>query len=236
MNNEPTTTDLVLLVEDNKVEIKIIRHALSGICEIVEATTIEEARLALKNHNFSLILLDAGLPDGCGFALCEEIRKSPVLQNTPIFFITGRSGIDDRVGGFTVGADDYIIKPIEPSEFAARVRSKLKRKSAVQKDFIRGRFHVNLMTQKISIVKEDGSKEPLELTPLESKIMIHFLQNEGQIFSRQDLMKAIWGESTHISAHTVDTHISSLRKKMGDFGTQIKSIQKQGYCYQNKTN
>jgi len=225
---------LILLVEDNDLEIKIIQSALSQDCEIITASTVQAAQKALANYSFSLILLDVGLPDGCGYKLCEQIRNTNVTKHTPIFFLTGHGSVEERVSGFALGADDYIVKPFEPSEFIARVQAKLKRQSGQgAKSFTEGQFFVDVTRQQISILKGE-SKEQLNLTPLETKIMIHFLQNVGQVFSRPDLVKAIWGESTHISHHTVDTHISSLRKKMGDSAHHLTSVQKQGYCYQNK--
>lgn len=227
--------NLVLLVEDNEFEIKIVQSILSQDCEIIAVKTIQSAQEALQNHVFALILLDVGLPDGCGYKLCEYIRSSSKAQHTPIIFLTGRGSVEERVSGFTLGADDYIVKPIEPREFIARVRAKLKRPpgSQVAKSFTEGDFFVDVVRQQVSILRSQ-SKELLNLTPLESKLIIHFLQNEGTVFSRQDLVKAIWGESTHVSSHTVDSHISSLRKKMGDFAQHLTSVQKKAIAIKAK--
>ena len=222
----------VLSIEDNKDEREIIRSAIGAYCLLTEAETLHKAEEILKKQIFSLIILDGSLPDGDGFKFCQRLREDHGSY-IPIIILSSRGGVDERVSGFAMGADDYIVKPFEPVEFAARVQAKLKLNSIItlQKSFTKGQFHVDVMAQRIYLTKEDDSKEQLNLTPIESKLMIHFLQHEGQILSRQDLMKTIWGESTHISSHTIDTHISSLRKKIGGEAKNLRAVLRKGYCY-----
>ena len=228
----------ILIVEDNDVESAILRTTLQHVGQLVFVSTIQQAEQALSNETFSMVITDVNLPDGDGFSLIKKIRGERKTSDTPVFVLTGRTAVDDRVAGFALGADDYVLKPYEPSELAARVVRKLQRRATTgsHTSLVHGQFHADFLTQKVSILKEDGSRAQLHLTPIESKLLIHFLQNEGQVFSRQALIKKIWGESTHVSDHTVDTHISSLRKKIGESAQFIKAIVKKGYCFdsQNK--
>lgn len=228
----------ILIVEDNDVESAILRTTLQHVGELVFVGTVQQAEQALTTNSFSMVITDVNLPDGDGFTLIKKIRADHKTSDTPVFVLTGRTAVDDRVAGFALGADDYVMKPFEPTELAARVTRKLKRRAATgsHTSLVHGQFHADFLTQKISIIQTDGSREQLNLTPIESKLLIHFLQNEGQVFSRQALIKKIWGDSTHVSDHTVDTHISSLRKKIGESAQFIKAIVKKGYCFdsQNK--
>jgi DNA-binding response OmpR family regulator len=228
----------ILIVEDNDVESAILRTTLQHVGQLVFVSTIQQAEQAIAGENFSMVITDVNLPDGDGFSLIKKIRADRKTSDTPVFVLTGRTAVDDRVAGFALGADDYVLKPYEPSELAARVTRKLQRRAMTgsQTSLVHGHFHADFLTQKISVLQADGTRAQLNLTPIESKLLIHFLQNDGQVFSRQALIKKIWGDSTHVSDHTVDTHISSLRKKIGESAQFIKAIVKKGYCFdsQNK--
>lgn len=227
MKKEP-----VLLVEDAPDMQLIVRATLGNECDLICAASLEEARKIVREKDFSLILLDVVLPDGSGFDFCLALRTEPNFKNTPIFFLTGEDGISQRVMGFDLGADDYIVKPFEPFEFKARVFNKLKRKPTgnEQSSFSRGAFLIDWAAQKATMVKA-GERRELSLTPIEFKLLVQFLRNEGKIFSREELLVAVWGSSVHVSGHTVDTHISSLRKKVGDYASYFKAVVKKGYCY-----
>lgn len=155
----------------------------------------------------------------------------PEFADLPIIFLTGHGEIEDKVLGFQLGADDYVTKPIEPTEFTARVLGKLRRQKSTQTVIKQGGYRVDLSKQKAFSADGNGQEVELNLTPIEFKLLTHFLQNEKKIFSRQDLLQLFWGNTVHVSGHTVDTHISSLRKKMGPAGILLHSVFKKGYCF-----
>lgn len=228
----------VLLVEDARDMQLIVRATIGAECDLSIASTLSEARQLIRDADFSLILLDVVLPDGSGFDLCHALRAEANFKNIPIFFLTGEDGVSQRVMGFDLGADDYIVKPFEPQEFKARVLAKLKRGTAAAgpSSFSRGKFTIDWTAQKASMVKTDGAKVDLALTPIEFKLLVQFLKNEGKVFSREELLESVWGGTVHVSGHTVDTHISSLRKKIGEYSTFIKAVVKKGYCYSPENN
>jgi two-component system, OmpR family, phosphate regulon response regulator PhoB len=221
----------VLLIEDDPIVQHLVRSALLEVCELSNAATVAEAMSVLETNTFDLIVLDIVLPDGDGYDFCKALRENPKYMDTPVVMLTSKSAIDERVRGFVVGADDYVVKPFSAKELSARVSSKLKkRKGLFRTDFTIGNFFVDLKTQNVSALNPAGMKQALNLTPIEFRLMVHFLQYEGYIFSRPELVKVVWGDSTHVSTHTVDTHISSLRKKMGESSRHLKAIFRRGYC------
>ena len=223
----------VILVEDAPDMQMIVRATIGADCELTCASNIQDAQKLIHENDYALILLDVMLPDGSGFHFCRTLRGDDKFKSIPIFFLTGQDEVSQRVMGFDIGADDYITKPFEPNEFKARVFSKLKRKSEAteQSSFSRGLFTIDWGTQRASLAKKDGTKQELSLTPIEFKLLVQFLKNEGKTFSREELLIAVWGSSVHVSGHTVDTHISSLRKKVGEFGAFFKAVVKKGYMY-----
>lgn len=220
----------ILLVED-VVEVQmIVKATLQSVAELDCAGSIAEAEVLLKKNNYSLLLLDGHLPDGDGFEYCKNLREKKEYAEVPIIFLTGQSEVNRKVLGFSLGADDYITKPIEPAEFVARVMSKLKKAQSSATSFRKGGFHADLNVQKVYIA-QDGKETDLGLTPIEFKILVHFFRNEGKTVSREELLKQVWGNKIHVSDHTVDTHISSLRKKMGPSSKMIKAVIKNGYRF-----
>ncbi len=222
----------VLCVEDNALTAKLVQSTISSLCELTIAGTIKEAMAKLETLNVDLFILDVELPDGNGFEFCQKLRESSRWANTPIIFLTALSEVEQRVQGFALGADDYITKPLEPREFKARVASKLKRSSpAMETFFEKANFGIDLKLQKIFRSPSSGDREDLNLTPTEFKLMMHFLQNQGVTLSRQDLVGQVWGSAVHVSDHTVDAHISTLRKKIGPSAQYLKAVIKKGYCF-----
>lgn len=206
----------------------VVQSLLGPVYELTCVENLAQAEKALKDETFSLLLLDVILPDGDGFVFCEKLRKDSSMLNLPIIFLTSKNDIEDRVRGFNLGADDYVVKPLEPNEFMARVKAKLVRRQATKPPdiFKKGNFKIDSISQKVYL-----SDRELGLTPIEFKLFSLFLKNEGQVYSRPDLKKFVWGPSIHLSDHTVDTHVSSLRKKLAPYSPCLKSVVKTGYIF-----
>ncbi len=218
----------ILVVEDTRATLALIRASLEDIAEVTCATSLAEAESFLKAGSFDLMVLDVMLPDGDGFSLCEKVRSSPAHARTPVIFLTGQSEIDDRVRGLKLG-DDYVLKPFDGEELKARVQARLRRAGDGEAPLEAGGFRVDMNRQAVLLSSPDGGERDLDLTRIEFKILVLFIRHPGTPFSRAEVLKKVWGEGTHVSEHTVDTHISTLRKKIAPGGAQVTKIAKQGY-------
>jgi DNA-binding response OmpR family regulator len=221
----------VLLVESDPEVCRQVTKALSDAVDLTCVETAKGALNTLANKSFSLLLLDVKLPDGSGIEFCKSMRQLEEYHDLPIFFLTQESEITGKVRSFEAGADDYILKPVDPAELRARVLGQIRRRSNAYSQIRVDNYRVDFNQHKIFDVAADNSEIPLALTPLEFKIFSHFLKNPTKIFTRGELLRLFWGNNVYLSKNTVDTHISSLRKKLGAGSVGIKSVFKQGYCY-----
>jgi two-component system, OmpR family, phosphate regulon response regulator PhoB len=154
---------------------------------------------------------------------------------TPVVFLTGESHVTQKVRGFELDAEDYITKPIEPREFSARIASRLRKidnPTAANTQFLtRAEFHIDLSTHTASIQGSAGQLRELGLTPTEYKLLVHFLRHEDELITRDELRKAAWGDKVHVTSHTVDTHLSALRKKLGPEARYLQAVIRKGYRF-----
>lgn len=226
----------ILLVEDAKDVQMIVKSILGSNYHVTVGSNSKEGLNALKEKSFSLVVLDINLPDGDGFVFCTQLRADPKHKHTPVFFLTGKNQTEDKVKAFAIGADDYIVKPLDPAEFKARVDAKIRRLSeelADQNIFEKAPFRVLLAQQKIFLVSGDSEKD-LELSSIEFKLLYYFLRNENQVLSRAQILNDVWGTGIHITDRAVDTYVYALRKKLGDHSSLIESVPRVGYRYAAK--
>lgn len=226
----------ILLVEDSEECQLMTIQALIGIdMNIRTAKSIKQAIHLIDSHkqDIDLVLLDLGLPDGHGLEVLNHIQSISKAKDIPVFLLTSKSDIESKVSAFSLGADDYLIKPIDPIELRARLDMRL-RKTRTQKrslQTIRKRnLKIDIALMKASLEK-DNREIDLELTVKEFKILSLLVQNEGHVYSREELVKVIWGNSTHVLARTIDTHVCSLRKKLRSFASAIECIPSVGYRF-----
>jgi two-component system catabolic regulation response regulator CreB len=215
----------ILLVEDEGAIAQTVEFALRAEgFETAHALTGREALALASAAAFDLAILDVGLPDIGGFALCRELRRA---RDLPVIFLTARDAEADRVLGLELGADDYVAKPFSPRELVARVRAVLRRSRATlaapgfehdadgHRVFFRGRL--------------------LELTRYEYGLLAALLQRPGAILTRAQLMDRVWGSDSESSDRTVDTHVKALRAKLREIDAQADPIRTQrglGYSLQ----
>jgi DNA-binding response OmpR family regulator len=222
-----------LLIEDSQEYQLLIRAAVAESYDVTIATSADEAMAALGRMSFDIILMDVGLPGRDGLSLCEELRRDPRTQNTPILIVTGRTQTADLVQGFAVGADDYIVKPFDPLALRARVEARLRRSAPgpkAQERFVKADLVFAVPVQRVFHVVE-GKERDLELTPNEFKILYQLVRNEGQTLSRAAILMEVWGENLHVVERTVDKHICSLRRKMGPTARYVASVPGEGYMF-----
>ena len=227
-------TNHLLLIEDSQEIYTLVNQALSTICQIDWVKSVAEAREAVKRESYQLILLDVGLPDGSGFDFCTELHAQNKLIETPVFFLTAKSELSEKVLGFSAGADDYIVKPFAPLELRARVESRL-RKMEMMKDqsghYKWKELEIDTQRQKVWIISDDRNKELIDLTALEFKLLALFAKQPEAVISRDDILNEIWGEDVHVYSRSVDTHVSKLRKKLAARSDLIESVHGTGYKF-----
>jgi DNA-binding response OmpR family regulator len=216
----------ILLVEDSEESKDLVLRALEGAFDVHWVGTILAAKSILQTQTFDLLLLDLGLPDGDGFQFFSEIKGQ-----TPVIVLTAKNDLPGKVLGFSMGVEDYIVKPFEPMEFKARIESRLKKLTgdkAVSDMIQNGSITLYLSSQRTWITA-GKTKNEIPLTPLEFKILALLVKNEDKIFSRNQLLDSAWGDGVNLTDRAVDTHICTLRKKMGLEGERIQSVYGQGY-------
>lgn len=219
----------VLIVDDEQEMRELIRLYLEKegyLCQ--EAEDGEAALELLQKESFDLILLDIMMPKLDGVSLCQEVR---VKSDIPIIFLTARGAEEDKVKGLKIGADDYIEKPFSPNELMARIDALLRRTrrnvSKEERLKVYGPLEIN---QKGRQVKFRGQK--VTLTLKEFDLLVVFYSHVGQVLSREQLLEKVWGYDYVGSARTVDTHVKTLRLKLGDAGNFIQTVWGIGYMFQ----
>jgi DNA-binding response OmpR family regulator len=227
------TMQSILLIED-QIEYQIlVKHLLASHCRVTVAESGARATVIARTNIFDLVLLDVVLPDVDGFHLFNQLRAIENLNSVGIVFLTAKELVTDRVTGFALGAEDYIVKPFEPLEFCARIEAKLHahllRKS--QGELVtKGRLQFDRDKMR-ALVIADGNEQDLHLTLQEFRLLIHFASHEGHVLSRDQLLTAVWGHNTHVGDRTVDRHISSLRRKLEGQPEFIESVHGLGYRF-----
>lgn len=218
----------------DKMKILVVDDELD-ICAILkfnlekagfEVSTAQSAEDALEKgmNSYDLLLLDVMMEGMSGFDLAKMLKQKPQTKDIPIIFITAKDTADDAVNGLDLGADDYISKPFSIKEVISRVKAVLRRTSS---DSTSGGIEID--DEKKS-VKVDG--RPVSLSRTEYDLLKLLAHNPGKVFSRSDLISAIWPANVIVTERTVDVSITRLRKKIGGYGEKIVSRHGFGYCFE----
>jgi DNA-binding response OmpR family regulator len=218
----------ILVVEDEPAIAESVSYALrrDGFTAEIAATYAEAAS---KTNACDLIVLDLMLPDGSGFDLIGKLRRESVP--TPIIVLSSRESEADRVAALETGADDYVTKPFSPREVVARVRAVLRRVGPTGPS--RGGAHTALpITANEETRRAQVHGQPLELTRVEFDLLVSLLESPGRVHTRAQLIDRVWGDGFAISDRTVDSHVKSLRRKVGEAGGDpglIETVRGVGY-------
>lgn len=215
----------ILIVDDEDRIREMIKEYISAEgYEIHEAADGVEALNLFKKYTYSLIVLDIMLP------VCREIRKTSLI---PIIMLTARGEEYDKLFGFELGVDDYMVKPFSPKELLARIKAIIRR-STLRKNDPSQEDRITLEGLDIEFnsrnVYVDGKQ--MALTPKEYELLVFFLQNPNQVFSRGQLLNAVWGYEFTGDDRTVDTHIKMLRESLGQYRKWIVTIWGVGYKFE----
>ena len=225
----------ILLIDDSIVSQNAIKSAMSASrAQIQIAETIPAARrMILDQANFDLLVINLNLASETIFDFFIECQSLENQSDTPIFVISSKNDVMSRVSAFSSGADDYIVLPMEPLELRARIEMRLRKSQSVKgktKRIVKGALTICPESMEVTVETKKGA-ERMSLTNKEFRILLLLAQNEGRIQSRNDIVRAIWGESVHVLDRTVDSHICGLRKKMGPHGDYVRSILGVGYQF-----
>lgn len=228
------TTQKILVVDDERDITDILQFNLEyeGF-EVTAATSAEEA-MELLDSSYVLLILDVMMGGMTGFKMADQLRKEG--NKIPIIFLTAKDTENDMLTGFSIGGDDYIKKPFSIKELVARVHSVLNRTYAnkpIKKEnsnlLVRG-----LLTIDIEAMKVTTPESEIEVTKTEYDILKLLVSNEGRIFSRTEILDAVWPDNSIVLERTVDVHIARLRKKLGDNGNCIVNRVGFGYTFRSE--
>lgn len=214
----------ILIVEDDlKLQALITRALTQSGLLVVGATGEKEAKRQLENHPFDAVVCDIMLTDGDGWSVLRYVKAHTAL---PVLMLTARSEESDKLFGFELGADDYVTKPFSLKELTARVNVLLGRHAHNQKKLIQGPLTCDVQAERCQL-----NHETLTLTALEYALLTHFMQHAGRLFTREDLLNAVWGYDYLGDSRTVDTHIRRLRQKLSPLSC-IHTVVGRGYRFE----
>ncbi|HKF61938.1 MAG TPA: phosphate regulon transcriptional regulator PhoB [Dongiaceae bacterium] len=221
---------LVLVVEDEAALVTLLRYNLEreGF-RVAEARDGEEAMLQIAEQMPDLVVLDWMLPLMSGIEVCRQLRRLPETRRLPIVMLTARGEEGDKLRGLDAGADDYVTKPFSPSELIARLRAVLRR-SRPERDGETLQYQDLVMDLASHRVRRNGRE--VHLGPTEFRLLRHLMENQGRVFSREQLLDMVWGRDVYVEPRTVDVHIRRLRKAINaDEETDlIRTVRAAGYA------
>ena len=225
--------DKILLVEDEPDLLQTLAFNFENEgYKVAKALDGKEAMKFLEDDDsISLVILDLMLPDMSGLDICRHIRAADNLKDILVIMVTAKGEEVDRVVGFEVGADDYVVKPYSVRELLLRVGGILKRSSkenqSNDKDLVEYE-DLKIDNNKHKVYLSD---EKISLTSKEFKLLKHLLLKADKVQSRDNLLEKVWGYNNDVTTRTVDTHIKRLRSKIGKYGDKIETIRGEGYLF-----
>ena len=221
-----------ILVVDDEFRIRQIirKYAEFEGYEVEEAVDGMQAIEICRKKEFDLIIMDVMMPELDGFSACREIRK---FRDTPIIMLSARGEEYDKIHGFELGSDDYVVKPFSPKELMMRVGAVIKRSSsASQAGGERDIFRYNGLEVDFTarIVTIDGKR--IDMTPKEYDLFFYMVRNKGIALTRENLISEVWGYDFFGDERTLDTHIKLLRKSLGEYSKCIVTLRGVGYRFE----
>ena len=219
----------VLAVEDEESLATLLQYNLDKEgYRVGVAGDGEMALMMIDEQAPDLVVLDWMLPKVSGVEVCRRLRSRPETRNLPIIMLTARGEETDRIRGLDTGADDYVVKPFSMTELSARIRAVLRR---IRPGLAEDRIHQgDLVIDRAAHRVRRGPRE-VRLGPTEFRLLDYLMQHPGRVFSREQLLDAVWGSDVYVEARTVDVHIGRLRKALNDGADDdpIRTVRSAGY-------
>jgi two-component system, OmpR family, phosphate regulon response regulator PhoB len=217
----------VLIVDDDPDIQRLVSYNLSQAgFQVTAAATGRTALESVQKHRPDLIILDVMLPDIDGLEVCRALRQRDHSRRIPIIMLTARTEEIDRVVGFEVGADDYVMKPFSPRELVLRVKSIFRRVGGEESTDVLQIGKIRLFTQRRQVVAGNRS---VTLTAKEFDLLQELMRGRGNVLTREMLMDKVWGYHGDAASRTLDTHVRRLREKLGDEGAHVETVRGVGY-------
>ncbi len=221
----------ILVVDDEEDLCEILKFNLEMEGYTVDTAYSAEEALKLDITQYNLLLLDVMMGEISGFKMARMLKANKDTAEIPIIFITAKDTENDTITGFNLGADDYISKPFSLREVIMRVKAVLRRTAGGQiKEEEQLQYKglvINIPQKKVTIDGEETS-----LTKKEFEILLLLLQNQGRVFSREDILAKVWNDEVYVLDRTIDVNITRLRKKIGSYGKYIVTRLGYGYCFE----
>lgn len=221
----------VLVVEDEDALATLLQYNLEKEgYQVTVAGDGEEALILAEEDTPDLVLVDWMLPKVSGIEVCRRLRGRQETANVPIIMLTARGEETDRVRGLDTGADDYIVKPFSMTELFARIRAVLRRiRPGLAEDVVRqGDIAMDRVAHRVKRADRE-----IHLGPTEFRLLDYFMQHPGRVFSREQLLDAVWGSDVYVEARTVDVHVGRLRKALNkkEERDPIRTVRSAGYSF-----
>ncbi|MSP18734.1 MAG: response regulator transcription factor [Bdellovibrionales bacterium] len=218
----------ILVIEDNKDYQFLIQTSLGKEYRVIVADNGNSGVEMAKSQRPDLILLDISLGEVDGFEVCHRLRAQKETEKVPIIFLSSRSDTSAKKMGFDLGADDYVQKPFEAEELIARIKARIKQ-SKVNRENLPAFEHeglkVDFVGHRVFLIDKEVS-----FSALEFKLLAYFIRHPDHVLARDKILNSVWGE-TFVSDRVVDSHIRTIRKKLGPFKSHIESIYGEGYRF-----
>ncbi|MFN4121842.1 MAG: response regulator transcription factor [Flavobacteriales bacterium] len=219
----------ILLVDDEQDILEFISYNLQkeGF-EVFSSSNGREAIKIAQREKPHLIILDVMMPDLDGIETCRVIRETPELKNTLIAFLTARSEDYSQIAGFDAGADDYINKPIKPRVLVSRVKALLRRSATIEDSSNILQINGFIIDREKYLIVKDNIE--IHLPKKEFELIALLASKPGKVFTREDILKSVWGDDVVVGDRTIDVHIRKLREKVGE--KYIRTIKGVGYKFE----
>lgn len=224
----------ILIVDDERDILELLKYNLTR--NGYSVFTAENGKVALEklSLNPDLVILDVMMPIMDGFEVCSKIKSFEKYKNTPIIFLTAKTSEADEIKGLSLGANDFIQKPIAINKIIARVKANLRTYHERNESLLRsGELSVGpieISREKYSVLVD---KKPIELARKEFEILFLLAANNGSVFNRERILNEVWGSDVFVVERTVDVHLLNIRKKLGDYSTLIETIKGVGYRFKS---
>ena len=219
-----------ILVVDDEIDIlTLLEYNLKKAgFKVISANDGPEAIESAKREKPNLIILDIMLPSMEGTEVCKALKKDDTTSHIPVIMLNAKGEEIDRIVGLELGADDYITKPFSPRELILRVKAVLKRGQAQEKPktITKGTVYVDMDRNSVTV-----NNKPLNLTPIEFKLLTELAMSDGRVLSRDNLLDRVWGRDCYVTDRTIDTHIRRLREKLGKAQRYIETVRGFGYRF-----
>jgi DNA-binding response OmpR family regulator len=219
----------IVCIEDQPDYQEIFRRTLKDF-SLVMCSTLQEGKDYFESNSpCDLVVIDVSLPDGDGIRFYSLHKDHFEGRGIPAIFLSASTDIENKLTALRLGAEDYLCKPIHPLELKVRIEAKLERseKKKEEANQVRvGDLIIDLDRQQVICT---SSNDSLDLTGLEFRLLLHFSRNIDRVLSREQILDQVWGQKVAVQDRTVDTHVSHLRKKIGDLAFRIEPVQGMGY-------